>query len=152
MLDAALRSGACTRDDLLTELTRHDCLRGVRQARDLAGFADERAQCRQESQLRLILRDARLPVPQPQLPVYDEYGIERFVVDLGYQEERVGVEYDGRSHLDRLRLRADRRRHNWLEGEGWAMRYFTDEDLYRRSGLIVATVRTALDARRPASR
>jgi very-short-patch-repair endonuclease len=146
VLDAALPSGASNREDLVAELTRHDGLRGIRQARELVGFADERAQCRQESQLRLVLRDAGLPVPEPQVPVYDEYGWERFVVDLGYRKERVGVEYDGKSHLDRARLRADRRRHNWLESRGWAMRYSTDEDLYRRPDLVARTVRAALDA------
>jgi len=144
VLDAALRSGAVTRDELVAELPRQRKLRGIRQARDLVALADGRAECRQESQLRLVLIDGRLPAPEPQLWVHDSYGIRRYRLDLGYRERRVGVEYDGLSHLDRERLRRDRGRVNWLDANGWRMRYFTDQDLYRRPHHIVATVRAAL--------
>ncbi|SBT54729.1 DUF559 domain-containing protein [Micromonospora narathiwatensis] len=144
VLDAALRSGAVTQDDLLVELALHRALRGVRQARDLVPRADGRSECRQESQLRLLLLDAGLPVPEPQMWVYDEYGVPRFRIDLGYRERRVGIEYDGLSHLDRDRLRHDRDRINWLDANGWRMRYFTDRDLYRRPSHILTTIRTAL--------
>jgi len=138
VLDAAVRN-ACSGEDLSAEVLIHDGLRGVRQARELIAYADPLAQCRQESHLRLILRDAGLPMPRPQLMVGP------YVLDLGYGAERVGVEYDGSSHLDRQRLRADPTRHNWLEGHGWAMRYFTDHDLYRRPDQIALVVLAALE-------
>ncbi|SCG42663.1 DUF559 domain-containing protein [Micromonospora halophytica] len=144
VLDAAVRSGAVCRDELIEEALAHRGLRGVRQARDLARLADGRAECRQESQLRLVLVDGGLPAPEPQIEVCDEDGIPRFRLDLGYRERRVGVEYDGMSHLDRDRLRHDRDRANWLAGNGWTMRHFTDRDLYRRPAHIVATVAAAL--------
>lgn len=144
VLDAALRSNAVTSGDLLAELPLHRALRGVRQARDLVPRADGRAECRQESQLRLLLVDGGLPAPEPQMWVYDRYDIPRFRLDLGYRERRVGVEYDGLSHLDRDRLRHDRDRINWLDANGWRMRYFTDRDLYRRPAHILTTLRAAL--------
>lgn len=144
VLDAALRSGAVSADDLLGELPLHRALRGIRQARQLVPVADGRSECRQESQLRLLLIDAGLPVPEPQIWVHDEYGTPRFRIDLGYRERRVGIDYDGISHLDRERLRHDRDRVNWLDASGWRMRYFTDRDLYRRPAHIIATIRTAL--------
>ncbi|MGK5738452.1 DUF559 domain-containing protein [Micromonospora sp. URMC 103] len=144
VLDAALRSGAVTRDELLAELPAHRALRGVRQARDLVPLADGRAECRQESQLRLIVLDGRLPAPEPQIWVHDSYGIRRYRLDLGYRECRLGVEYDGQSHLNRDRLRNDRERMNWLDANGWRMRYFTDQDLYRRPQHIITTIRAAL--------
>jgi very-short-patch-repair endonuclease len=144
VLDAALRSGVVTQDDLLAEVSAHRALRGVRQARELVPLADGRAECRQESQLRLILIDARLPAPEPQLWVYDRHGIPLYRLDLGYRERRIGIEYDGLSHLDRERLRYDRERVNWLDANGWRMRYFTDRDLYRRPEYITATIRAAL--------
>jgi hypothetical protein len=144
VLDAALRSGVATPDALAAEVVRHDGLRGVRQARHLVPLADPRAECRQESHLRLVLLDGRLPAPEPQLWVADDWGGQRFRLDLGWRERRVGAEYDGASHLDRDRLRHDRDRHNWLETCGWRMRYFTDRDLYRRPSYIVATMRAAL--------
>jgi hypothetical protein len=144
VLDAALRSGSCTMATLTAELARHDGLRGVRQARELAALADPRPECRQESHLRLVLIDSRLPLPEPQLWVYDEWDEPRYRLDLGYRGLRVGGEYDGRSHLDRERMRSDRERHNWLAARGWTMRYFTDVDLYRRRPYIVSTMREAI--------
>ncbi|MEV6816803.1 DUF559 domain-containing protein [Micromonospora sp. NPDC051296] len=144
VLDCALRSGVVTPDDLMAEMGAHRALRGVRQARELVPLADGRAECRQESQLRLVLLDGRLPPPEPQLWVHDEYGVARFRLDLGYRERRIGIEYDGLSHLDRESLRYDRDRVNWLDAHGWRMRYFTDRDLYRRPTHIVATIRKAL--------
>ncbi|GIJ29615.1 hypothetical protein Vqi01_47770 [Micromonospora qiuiae] len=144
VLDCALRSGAVTPDDLLAEVPAHRALRGVRQARELVPLADGRAECRQESQLRLVLLDGRLPPPELQLLVHDAYGFPRYRLDLGYRERRIGIEYDGVSHLDREGLRYDRERVNWLDAQGWRMRYFTDRDLYRRPTHIVATIRAAL--------
>jgi very-short-patch-repair endonuclease len=145
VLDAALRSGRCTPESLATEVARHDGLRGVRQARDVVPLADPRAECRQESQLRLIMIDGKLPHPEPQIRVLDEWGVPIFRIDLGYRERQVGSEYDGRSHLDPTVLRHDRERHNWLAAHGWTMRHFTAVDIYRRPGYVVSTMRAALD-------
>ncbi|SDZ36426.1 hypothetical protein SAMN05444365_11192 [Micromonospora pattaloongensis] len=71
VLDAVLRAGLCDMDELLAEVARHQALRGVRQARELVPLADARAECRQESQLRLVLIDGKLPPPEPQIWVTD---------------------------------------------------------------------------------
>ncbi|MEU1588849.1 type IV toxin-antitoxin system AbiEi family antitoxin domain-containing protein [Micromonospora sp. NPDC005710] len=140
LLDLCLRVGACRSEELRVEVVRHDRLRGVCQARDLVPRADPRAECRQESQLRLVLMDGGLPTPEPQIWVPDSNGIPLYRLDLGYRRHRVGVEYDGLSHLDRVRLRRDRARTNWLAANGWQMRHFTDEDLYRRPTHIIRTL------------
>jgi very-short-patch-repair endonuclease len=143
ILDAALANGACDRGSLEHEVARHSALRGVRQARALVALADPRAQCSQESHLRLIVHDAGLRDFEPQVPVSDEYGVIRHYIDLGDARRRVAAEYDGSSHLTRDRLRDDRARHNWLEGAGWRMRYFTDRDLYTRPDDIIRVLRAA---------
>ncbi|GAA1029853.1 hypothetical protein GCM10009557_19840 [Virgisporangium ochraceum] len=145
-LDAALRSATCTADDLPEEVGHHAALRGVRRARELVGIADGRAECPQESHLRLVVIDGGLPVPEPQLWVCDPRGRHMYRLDLGYREQKVGLEYEGRSHLTTARLDADRSRMNWLSAQGWAMRYFTARDVYSSPGLVVATVRAALAA------
>jgi hypothetical protein len=144
VVDAALRARACGMEDLTSEAIRHAGLRGVRQARELIPLGDGRAECRQESQLRLVIIDGGLPVPEPQVWVSDQFGIDRYRIDLGYREQRVGVEYDGVSHIDRDRFRQDRTRMNWLASRGWTMRYFTDADLYGRPAGIVLAVRSLL--------
>ncbi|MGY0005083.1 DUF559 domain-containing protein, partial [Micromonospora sp. I033] len=144
LLDLCLRSGACGPDELRAEAGRHGGLRGVCQARQLVVLADPRAECRQESQLRLLLVDGGLPAPEPQLWVADRYGAPRYRLDLGYRQRKIGIEYDGVSHLDRDRLRHDRSRMNWLAANGWRMRHFTDVDLYRRPRHVTSTIAALL--------
>jgi hypothetical protein len=140
VLDAALAAEAYTVDDLESELSVHGGLRGVRQARELAAVADPRPQCRQESHLRLILYDGGYDGLVPQYSVGDEFGQVTYYLDLADPVRRIGLEFDGASHMDRARLRSDRR-HNWLENNGWRMRYFTEVDLYRRPSHILRVVR-----------
>ncbi|WP_181445150.1 hypothetical protein, partial [Micromonospora endophytica] len=144
VLDLCLRVGACLPDELRAEVAKHRALRGVCQARQLATLADPRAECRQESQLRLVLVDAGLPVPEPQFWVYDGHGVALFRIDLVYRERRIGIEYDGSSHLDHDRLNHDRSRMNWLADQRWRMRHFTARDLYRRPAHITTTIRALL--------
>lgn len=117
--------------------------------RELVELADPRAECRQESQLRLLLHDAGLRDFVPQVEVSDEYGFVACRIDLADVATKTGIEYDGASHIDRHRARADRSRHNWLAARGWEMRYFTDVDLYRRPDYLV---RLATDAQRRSRR
>lgn len=142
-LDAAVASGRCPADELDRELKLHSGLRGVRQARDLVALADPRPECRQETHLRLILHDGGIRGLVPQFPVTGDRGLVTYILDLADPKRRIGVEYDGASHLDRERLRYDRSRHNWLEENGWRMRYFTDRDIYTRPNEVVRIVRSA---------
>ena len=112
--------------------------------RELIPIADPRPECHQESHLRLVIIDAGLPAPEPQVWVLDGTGRQAYRIDLAYRERRVGLEYDGRSHLTFDRLNADRSRMNWLSARRWAMRYFTARDLYQTPALIVAEVRALL--------
>lgn len=45
-----------------------------------------------------MLIDAGLPKPQTQIRVFDDYGDFVARIDLGYEQLRVGVEYDGPQH------------------------------------------------------
>jgi very-short-patch-repair endonuclease len=94
-----------------------------------------------------VLIDGGLPRPEPQIRILDEWGRPTFRLDMGYRAHQVGIEYDGRSHLTRERLRSDRARMNWLSARGWTMRYFTDRDLYLRPDHIVQEVRQILSPR-----
>ncbi|MEU3454246.1 DUF559 domain-containing protein [Micromonospora sp. NPDC006766] len=102
--------------------------------------------------MRLVLIDGGLPPPEPQLWVPDEWGNPVVRLDLGYRVHKVGIEYDGRSHLTRDRLRADRTRMNWLAAHGWTMRYFTDRDLYLRPDYLLHEIRQTLRLRTPQPR
>ena len=144
VLDGALRVARCDLEELASEVALHFGLPGVAKLRALLQLADAGSQCRQESQLRLIAMDGGLPRPQTQIRVLDGSFITRYVIDLGWEESRVGAEYDGRSHLTAKRAQHDRERHNWLAARGWRMRYFTAVDIYRRPQHVVAVLRHAL--------
>jgi very-short-patch-repair endonuclease len=144
ILDAALAQGVCDPDQLIAESLLHQRLKGCLRAQELAPLADGRAQCVQESHLRLILHDAGLDSFEPQVPVWDGGEWPRYLLDLADVRRKVAAEYDGASHLDRDRMSRDRKRHNYLEGIGWRMRYFTSDDLYRRPSEVVRIVKAAL--------
>lgn len=145
ILDRALASGCCTRDELLAASVEQAGLRQVIRLRWLIPRADPLAESPMESRMRWRFLDARLPAPTCQIRVGDPS--DRWHrLDTGWRDRRVGAEFDGGiAHLTREQLRADRDRHNWLTENGWMLLHFTDIDVYRRHARMVATVRRLLD-------
>jgi hypothetical protein len=145
VLDAALAAGSCTPESLAAELERHAGLRGVRQARELVVLADPAPESPQESRLRLRCHDAGLPPPTTQFPVLGPGGRPRRWLDLAWEEARVALEYDGQEgHTGPQNLRSDRRRHNFLQDDGWTMSYATDLDVYRDFAELMRKLGAAL--------
>jgi very-short-patch-repair endonuclease len=68
----------------------------------------------------------------------------RFVgrLDLYYQAQRLGLEYDGATH--RETLAEDNRRQNRLLEAGVRLLRFTAGDIFNAPDLVVSQVRTAL--------
>jgi len=150
VLDAAIESGACTRESLSAEVARHVGLRGVRMARRLVALAEAGPDSPQESRMRWRCHEAGLPAPTVQLPVRDARGRAVRWLDLGWEEAKIGLEYDGElGHDGAIRRRADRRRHNYLQDDGWLMFYATDLDIYRDFAELAAKVDAAIRRRRP---
>ncbi|MCL2463985.1 MAG: hypothetical protein FWF28_02795 [Micrococcales bacterium] len=73
-----------------------------------------------ETRVRTIMRHAGLPTPAVDVPVYIRAtGITNHL-DLGYEEEQVGVEFDGLVHVgSRRQMEIDAARHRDLQDEGW---------------------------------
>ncbi len=149
VLDAALMSGACTAESLAAELVRHVGLPGVQQARELVPLAVVTGpDSPQESRMRLICHDAGLPRPTLQLPVLDARGRPRRWLDIGWEEVKVGLEYDGEeAHGGERNRRDDNRRHNWLQDDDWAMYYATDADIYGNPATLMSQVEAAIKRR-----
>lgn len=104
--------------ELLAE--RYPGRRGIRRARQAFGLADGGSQSPKQTWLRLLLIRAGFPRPQTQIPVCDEFGEAFAYLDMGWEELKVGVEYDGERHrTDRRRYRWDVRRQEKIEGRGW---------------------------------
>lgn len=126
-LDGFMRICGVTREEMYAELPRYFRRRGVVQLRQLVPLADPRSESPGESWVRMDIIDAGLPVPEPQVWVYDD-GVPVFRVDLGYPKSRVCVEYDGREfHEGDDDKEHDRLRRKWLEGRGWTVIVLTKD-------------------------
>jgi very-short-patch-repair endonuclease len=103
---------------------------------------DPRAESIPESELRVLLRLAGLS-PIPQFVVHNG---STFVarVDLGFEEERVAVEYDGSWHGDASQLGRDRQRLNLLQEAGWRVISVTASWFRANPEGVVAAVEKAL--------
>ena len=73
-----------------------------------------------------MLRAHGVPLPERQVPVGP------FRLDQAWSDITLFVELDGyASHSDRASFGRDRRRQNWLVGQGWSPLRFTDSDVRR---------------------
>ncbi|KAA8957887.1 MAG: DUF559 domain-containing protein [Mycobacterium sp.] len=119
-VDALARACELKMADVEVLIQRYQGRRGIRRARESLDLIDAGAQSPKESWLRVILMQAGLPRPQTQIPVCDGFGAVRFYLDMGWEDTRVAVEYDGDQH------RSDRSQHAWdvkrlemLQRLGW---------------------------------
>lgn len=146
-LDAILRAGLVDRSAMhrhMTGLRKH----GVVNARDAVRLADPRAESRPESLVRCYLNLADL-WPQPQLAVTAPSG-RTMRVDLGFEQLKIAVEYDGGWHVLREQLERDRVRLNDLRAAGWVIIHVTATQLGDPQW-IVRQVQAAMAAARTAA-
>lgn len=119
-IDALARATDLKAADVELLLQRYPGRRGIRAARTALGLVDAGAQSPKETWLRLLLIQARLPRPQTQIPIEDEFGDVLAYLDMGWEEVEVAVEYDGDQHRsDRRQYVWDVRRLEMLERRGW---------------------------------
>jgi hypothetical protein len=129
--------------ELLT--SRYKGRRGIRCARAAVDLADAGAESPRETWLRLLLIRAGFPRPTTQIPVYDEYRQLVAVLDMGWEEIQVAVEYEGDHHrTDRRQFNKDIRRFETVTDLGWIDVRVTAEDT---AGGIISRVTSARDRR-----
>jgi len=95
VVDAALRQGVATGDQLIDALGLFAARTGIRTALRAVSFGDARAESVGESRLRVLLADLGLPEPALQAEIRDVGG--RLVARVDFLLERWGVivEFDG---------------------------------------------------------
>ena len=117
-LDALAAATGVSMDDALALAKRYRGARGTRRARTALALVDAGAQSPRETWLRLVLIDGGLPAPRTQIEVGD--GVRRAFLDMGYDEPRVGLDYEGAHHsADRLQYVHDIGRAELIERQGW---------------------------------
>ncbi|MGE2720547.1 hypothetical protein [Mycolicibacterium celeriflavum] len=139
-LDAALRSGTCTRGELWRAAIQQAGRRGIVAVRDLIPLSDARAESPMESEARLAMIDGGLPMPELQYEIVDGNG-ELRRLDFAWPDARVAVEYDGVDwHTEPDALRNDRRRRLALQDVGWTVIAIVADDVRHRTWDFVSRV------------
>lgn len=145
MIDALARATRLKMADVELLTQRYKGRRGIRRARAALELVDPGAESPRETWLRLLLIRAGFPPPQTQVPVYDEYGVLVAVLDMGWEDIKVAVEYEGDHHrTDRKQFNKDIRRAEVVAELGWIAIRVTAEDT---PGGIIARVSAAWDRR-----
>jgi hypothetical protein len=143
--DALFRGGHLTTGTLAARLARADRVRGVVRARACAPLLSRLAMARPESQLRYWLVTSDLPDPRPQVPVHDRWGQEVAHGDLGYEDWRVLLEYEGQQHAEREKFGSDVDRYSLMAADGWLVLRFAARHL--NPGTVLDRTRRALLSR-----
>ena len=114
----------------------------MRKALDLM---DGGAESPQETRTRLLLIAAGFPRPQTQILVVDECGYLIGRIDMGWEEWKVGVEYDGPQHwTDPAQHAHDIDRLAELQAMGWKIIRISRDMLRYRPDVVIRRVRDAL--------
>jgi very-short-patch-repair endonuclease len=101
-----------------------------RRAREL-----RQASTNAERRMWSTLRDRRLA----KYKFRRQYPVGRYIVDFACTRHALVVEIDGGQHADSA---ADARRTAWLEGQGWrVIRFWNNDGLANTSGVVAAILR-----------
>jgi hypothetical protein len=100
--DAALGIGL-PQEELARSLERARYRTGMPHARRVVTFIDGRAESVGESKSRIVLSGLGLPMPQPQLDIFDGNGRRVARTDFGWEGLRTVGEFDGKVKYGRLR-------------------------------------------------
>jgi very-short-patch-repair endonuclease len=140
-LDAALRSGVCTHDDLANSVRQQRGRRGIVAARELLAHADGRAESAMESEARLVMIDRNLPLPHLQYEIRG-YDGQLWRVDFAWPDARVVAEYESDQwHTGALSMRRDKARLAGLQEVGWTVIPMVVDDIRRHPDRLAERIR-----------
>jgi len=144
--DALLRSRLADPATLARRVQAASRRRGVVRAREALKLLDGRAQSVPESLVRHVILSGGLPAPVPQLPILDQCGRVVAHADLGYEEWKILIEYEGRQHSGGDQFGRDIERYSRMAADGWLVLRFSAAHL-ARPYQIQDRVRHALTSR-----
>jgi len=118
----------------------HPGRRGAARLPRVVKLARPAAESPMETRIRLAIVLAGLPEPQLQVPVGP------YRLDMAYPELRLGIEYDGREHLDQARALRDLDRQAYFTARAWRIVRFPKHGVLHEPARIPWTVRRAMIA------
>ncbi|MGA5463643.1 hypothetical protein [Mycobacterium sp. NPDC050041] len=77
---------------------RHPHTRGLRRLAAVLDLVDAGAESPRETWLRLLLQRAGYPRPRTQIPVLSPDGWQKYYIDMGWEDLKLAVEYEGDHH------------------------------------------------------
>ncbi len=147
-LDAALRSMRCTRSEIESAVTEQRGRRGIVAVRELLPLADPRAESAMESEVRLVIIDHGLPLPELQYPIYGRNG-ELWRVDFAWPERRLAAEYESVDwHAGRNEMLRDKTRWGRIQELGWTIIPIVVSDVRQHPYRLAQRIATHLDRTR----
>ncbi len=143
-LDALARATDFKVADVIALAGHHRHTRGLRQLAVALDLVDSGAQSPKETRLRLLLIKAGFPRPQTQIPVPGPDGYPKYFLDMGWQDIKLAVEYDGDQHrTSRAQFVKDAERLEYIHQVGWTHIRVLSE---HRGGDVIRRVQHAWDA------
>jgi hypothetical protein len=140
--DSALRAEQASKPELRQILDSCASWPGVRNARRVAAFADERAGSALESAARVVFDEFGLDPPELQVTIHLP-GCA-FLVDFFWRVPRVIVEADGLAkYTDNQDLIAQFQRDRLLRDAGYKVVHFTWRELFKTPELVITRIRQA---------
>lgn len=144
-IDSLARATRLKMADVDVLASRYRGHRGLRLARETLALVDSGAESPQETRVRLLLISRGFPAPQTQIPVYDDHGGLVAELDMGWEEPKIAVEYEGDHHRrTRREFNKGIRRHEAVTELGWMDIRVTAAD---GDGGVIARVQQAWSRR-----
>lgn len=144
-LDALMHERPFSIEDVMLLAKRYRGARGVARLKAALPRVDGGAMSPRETFWRLLVVDSGFPAPVTQIPVFDERGRPVRVLDFGWEDFKVAIEYDGDQHQsDRLQYLKDRRVLPVLKDLGWNVIGVVKED---DPVAVIHTLHQAMTAR-----
>lgn len=142
-IDAVCNRSKTPVGSLDSTLEQMQGLHGVKRVRSLLRWCDDRADSPPETRLRLLLPRSGLPVPTPQLPIYNEFGSKIATADLGYEEQKVAIFYDSGLHREKSQWEYDAWANAQLAELGWE-RFRVTAQMMRTPVTLIRQIASAL--------
>jgi len=144
-LDALIHATELKVADVELLAERHRGARGLVQLRQALALVDAGAESPYETKTRLVVAGGGLPRPQTQIEVLNDWDAVTARIDMGWEEWKVGVEFDGAQHwTDPAQRTRDIDRLAELEARGWTIIRVSADMLRHRPHVVVARIRAAL--------
>jgi len=144
-IDALMAATGVMTSEIEAVMTVHKGVRGLARLADTLSLVDGGSESPQETRTRLLLVRSGLPRPQTQIQAFNRYGDFIARIDMGWEDLKVGVEFDGAQHwLDARQRSRDIDRASELAAEGWVIVRVSADMLRHRAGTVVARVGEAL--------